>query len=211
MIKDYIKRKLLTSKWKKINSDSETAPGNVFDINVASVGKHTYGRINAITFNSENKLKIGSFCSIGPEVMFMLSGDHYTNRISTFPFKAKIVDHSMEGVSKGDIIVDDDVWIGYRSTILSGVHIGQGAVIAAGSIVSKDVPPYAIFGGVPAKLIKYRFSDDIIEFLTNLDYNMLDDECIIKHVDELYTPLYNKSYDEVKEIFKWFPKKREEK
>lgn len=70
-----------------------------------------------------------------------------------------------EATSKGDIVVKDDVWIGYGSIILSGVHIGQGAVIAAGSVVSHDVPPYAIVGGVPARLIKYRFSEEMTKKL----------------------------------------------
>ena len=120
------------------------------------VGKNTYGPINALMFNRDSKLIIGNFCSIAPRVSFIVSADHYTNHISSFPFKVKVLGESYEGVSKGDIIVDDDVWIGYGATIMSGVHIGQGAVVAAGAVVTKDVPPYAIVGGVPAKVIKYR-------------------------------------------------------
>ena len=107
----------------------------------------------------------------------------------------------MSSLSKGDIKVDDDVWIGYGATILSGVHIGQGVVVAAGSVVTRDVPPYAIVGGVPANVIKYRFSSDLIEELLMIDYSKLTKEEIKKHITDLYRPLIDK-----KQIA-WMPKK----
>lgn len=73
----------------------------------------------------------------------MLSADHPTDLLSTYPYKVKLLNQPLEGVSKGDIVVGDDVWFGFRSTIMSGVHIGQGAIIAAGAVVTKDVPPCA--------------------------------------------------------------------
>ena len=91
-----------------------------------------------------------------------------------------------EAFSKGDIFIDDDVWIGYRSTIMSGIHIGRGAVIAAGSVVTKDVPPYAIVGGVPAKVIKYRFDNEIREFASRVDYNKFDKDFVRENLDLLY-------------------------
>lgn len=165
------------------------------------VGKNTYGPINALMFNRDSKLIIGNFCSIAPRVSFIVSADHYTNHISTFPFKVKLLGEKQEGVSKGDIIVDDDVWIGYGATIMSGVHIGQGAVIAAGAVVTKDVPPYAIVGGVPAKVIKYRFEPEMIEELLKVDYSKLTKEDIEKHIDDLYTELKDPSQ------LDWMPKK----
>ncbi|MGN9105593.1 DapH/DapD/GlmU-related protein [Oliverpabstia intestinalis] len=92
----------------------------------------------------------------------------------------------VESFAKGDIRVDDDVWIGYGASIMSGVHIGQGAVVAAGAVVTKDVPPYAIVGGVPAKVIKYRFEPEMIEELLKVDYSELTKEDIEKHIDDLY-------------------------
>lgn len=91
--------------------------------------------------------------------------------------------------------------------ILSGVHIGQGAVVAAGAVVTKDVPPYAIVGGVPAKVIKYRFSPEVIEQLLKLDYSKLTDDMIRERIDELYTSLEGKSLEEVEKLLEWFPKK----
>ena len=86
-----------------------------------------------------------------------------------------------------------------------GVHIGQGAVVAAGAVVTKDVPPYAIVGGVPAKVIRYRFEPEIVEELLKIDYSRLTDEMIKEHIDELYTDLT------CVEQFKWFPRKNEKK
>jgi len=111
-------------------------------------------------------------------------------------------------ISQGDITVDDDLWIGFRSTIMSGVHIGQGAVVAAGAVVTKDVPPYAIVGGVPAKIIKYRFSPEVIEQLLKLDYSKLSDNMIRERIDDLYTSLEGKSPEEVEKLLAWFPKKQ---
>ena len=106
-----------------------------------------------------------------------------------------------EATSKGDIIVDDDVWIGQRALIMSGVHIGQGAIIASGAVVTKDVPPYAIVGGVPARIIRFRFSEKIIKELLKIDYSMLSYEMIREHVDDLYLTLSDPSQ------LKWLPKK----
>lgn len=202
MIREYLKRKILTRKWKKRNKHNETAPNNIFDINKVSVGKYTYGRLEVLMFNNENNLRIGSFCSIAPKTVFLLSADHYTDHISSFPYKVKVTKSlDREGISKGDIIVDDDVWIGFRSTILSGVHIGQGAIVAAGSVVTKDVPPYAIVGGVPAKVIKYRFSPEMITELLKVDYSQLTEELVKEHIEDLYRDL-----EDTSQLW-WFPKK----
>lgn len=202
-IREYWKDRILRKEWCKRNQHNSTSIVNRFDINLVSVGKYTYGQLNVQMFNKINKLKIGDFCSIGPEVVFILSSEHALNQISSFPFKVKCLGEEYEGLSKGDIVVDDDVWIGQNAIILSGIHIGQGAVIAAGAIVTKDVPPYAIVGGNPAKVIKYRFEDDLINELLKIDFAELSQEMIEGHISELYEPLKDVSQ------LKWLKKKKE--
>ncbi len=176
--------------WRENNKHNATHLSRVCNMSVVSIGNYTYGNIDMIAATNEQKLSIGNFCSVGEDVRFILSAEHYTNHISTYPFKVMCIKSERdEAISKGDIIVDDDVWIGQRATILSGVHIGQGAVIAAGAVVTKDVPPYAIVGGVPAKVIKYRFTPEIIEKLMKIDYSKLDKETVEKNIDKLYEPV----------------------
>lgn len=138
--------------WRKLNTHNSTSANNIFSLDHVSVGIGTYGGLKVFNKTNDVYLKIGNYCSIGEEVKFIVAWDHILNNISTFPFKAKVL-HSCrdESVAKGDIIIDDDVWIGYGATILSGVHIGQGAVIAAGAIVAGDIPPYGIVGGFQLK------------------------------------------------------------
>ena len=175
---------------------------NIVDCDHVEIGLGSYGELNVVDFGGDCKLIIKNYVSIAQHVTFILNADHYTNHISTYPFKVKILQSTFsESFGKGDIIVDDDVWIGYGATIMSGVHIGQGAVVAAGAVVTKDVPPYAIVGGVPAKVIKYRFEPEMIEELLKVDYSKLTKEDIGKHIDDLYTELKNPSQ------LDWMPKK----
>ena len=176
-------------EWRKKNLHNETTPRTMFPIELVSVGEKTYGGLYVLSFDKESKLKIANFCSIAPEVAFILSADHYINHFSTYPFKSKVFDQGDEGVSKGDIIIEDDVWIGFRSTILSGVTIGQGAIVGAGSVVTKSVPPYAIVGGVPAKVISYRFETEIREEMKKIDFSEFQLEKFKKVTEELYQPI----------------------
>lgn len=189
-------------KWRRLNTHNETTLRNYFPVQSVKVGKKTYGSLYVSLFSNDVRLKIGNYCSIAPEVAFILCSDHYTDHISSFPFKVKICGEKWEAISKGDIVVDDDVWIGYGSIILSGVHIGQGAIVAAGSVVSKDVAPYAIVAGTPAKVIKYRFDEKMIEKLMKIDYAKLDEKLIKEHIDDLYTVLKDDSQ------LSWLPLKR---
>ncbi len=188
-------------RWRRCNRHNGTFPMNVFPIDLVSVGNASYGELNVVTFDEKTHLKIGNYVSISQEVRFMLDVEHYTDRISTFPFRVKILNEcKYEAFSKGDIVVDDDAWVGYGSIIMSGVHIGQGAVVAAGSVVTKDVPPYAIVGGVPAKVIKYRFDNEIIKELLKLDFGKLDKSIISKHISDLCKRMENR------EQMKWINK-----
>ncbi len=201
--------KTITTKirWRKCNIHNHTSAANLFDISRVSVGRHTYGPIRVFNWGTKADLIIGDFCSIAQEVTFLLSSEHFTNHFSSFPFKTEVLGGPSESFTRGNIIIDDDVWLGYRSTVLSGVHIGQGAIIAAGSVVTKDVPPYAIVGGVPARVIKYRFEKPVIEHMLSIDYRLMTDEMIKTHIDELYRDLDCVSLDELRVLYKWAPKR----
>lgn len=189
--------------WRKQNSHNKTNLEFPYvNYDCIHVGKGTYGPISAIISSPISHLYIGNFCSVASEVSFVVAADHSTQNLSTYPFKTLCLGQEKgEAVSKGDIVVGDDVWIGYRATILSGVHIGQGAIVAAGAVVTKDVPPYAIVGGVPAKVIGYRFPEDIREELLKVDFSKIDEETVRNNIDKLYTPLSSI------EDLKWLPKR----
>ena len=203
---DWLKEKLTMyryrKRWRQVNSHNATTPVGCYPMDKITIGRDTYGPIDALFSNHENRLVIGSYCSVAGGVKFLVSGDHALDRISTFPFQTRCLTGEWEALSKGDIVIDDDVWIGYGTTILSGVHIGQGAVVAAGAVVSKDVPPYAVAAGVPAKVIKFRFAPEIIEELMKIDYSRLDETMIREHREELYQKL------EHKEQLFWLPRKK---
>lgn len=203
-IKNKIRNYMAGKEWRRLNSHNRTTISFPFVFSDVSVGNETYGPLTVYNNGTDHKLRIGHFCSIAPEVVFLLGADHSCKHISTFPFESIVLQSGNEAISKGNILVDDEVWIGYRATIMSGVHIGQGAVVAAGAVVTKDVPPYAIVGGVPAKVIKYRFDEKLIEELLKIDYSKLDENMIRNHREELYQNLINKDQ------LQWLPKKSEQ-
>ena len=127
---------------------------------------------------NHDKLQIGKFCSIACGTKFLFnSANHTLSSLSTYPFplffeewglEKKDVTNSWD--NKGDIIIGNDVWIGYEAIILAGVTIGDGAIIGTRAVVTKDVPPYTIVGGVPAKPIKRRFSEETISALLEIQW-----------------------------------------
>ena len=138
-----------------------------------------------------DKLIIGKFCMIASDVKFIMNGaNHLTDSISTYPFAifGNGWENAMEGKTypqKGNINIGNDVWIGYNATIMAGVTIGDGAIIATNATVVKDVEPYSIVGGNPAKEIKKRFSDEKIAQLLKLKWWNWDIEKITKNVQHL--------------------------
>ena len=142
-------------------------------------GVELYGEIEIGNYSSLNgpntdlrsavhQITIGNFCSIARNVTFQ-EYDHDFKKLTSYFVNANLKKQSskLDIVSKGAITIGHDVWIGTHSVVLSGVTIGTGAVIAANSVVTSDIPPYAIVGGVPAKIIKYRFPAEIISQLLN--------------------------------------------
>ena len=155
-----------------------------------SVGACTYGVDHAtvLLFKRTDRVHIGKYCSIAEGVKIIASGEHNYRAVANFPFHAHYLNQGNEKdtFSKGMVMIGNDVWVGARVTILSGVTIGDGAVIAAGALVAKDVPPYAIVGGVPAVLIKYRFSPEIIKELLEIKWWEWGAEMLMKNMDNFY-------------------------
>lgn len=192
-------------QWRARNPHNHTVITNVFPFNDITVGRHTYGPLTVLRWESPGEgLDIGSFCSIASGVKFILGGGHDLNTLSTYPFRHYFSGEDIVATTKGRVRISDDVWIGTDATILSGVSIGQGAVIAARSLVTGDVPAYAVVGGNPAKVIRYRFSPEIINILKQVDYSIYDERVIKEHLQELVEHLDDKSADEVAEIISKF-------
>lgn len=155
-----------------------------------SIGKYTYGirgsRFPILTAGT--RIEIGKFCSIAQHVLFVV-GRHPTEYVSTFPFRARFLEGGRacdEEIIQEVITIGNDVWIGTRATIMANVRIGHGAVVAAGAVVVKDVPPYAVVAGVPAKVVKMRFDPDQVERLLEIAWWDWPDERIRENIDLFY-------------------------
>ena len=137
---------------------------------------------------NHDRLMIGKYCSIASGAKFLFnSANHTLTSLSTYPFplfaewdKTMRVTEAWD--NKGDIVVGNDVWIGYEAVILAGVRIGDGAVIGARSVVTRDVPPYAIVGGAPARLIRKRFDDSTITALLDIRWWDWDPHKVSEHL-----------------------------
>ena len=179
-LKNKIKWNKYLKTWEEKYSDSLVKPVSYYNMDRIVIGKKSYGDLFIIDETPINVMvKIGNYCSIAPKVVFLLGAEHNINTVSTYPFKAIDYGVKKEAGSKGDIVIADDVWIGYGAIITSGVTIGQGAVIAAGAVVTKDIPPYAVVGGCPAKIIKYRLSENIRKQLLEVNIVRFFD-CFVK-------------------------------
>jgi len=156
------------------------------------IGDYTYGSPTLspiiVTSSSKSYLEIGKFCSFGYNVIIFLGGNHRPDWVTTYPFTTIFneASHKMEEAeTTGKVTIGNDVWIGEGATIMAGVNIGNGAVIGTKSIVTKDVPPYAIMAGNPAKLIRKRFDDDTIEKLEQLQWWDKPISDILKNINSL--------------------------
>ena len=145
---------------------------------------------NVLYNYGSDRLVIGKFCAIATNVKFIMNGaNHKLDGISTYPFPIfgqgweAAMDKLMELPSRGDTIIGNDVWIGYEALIMPGVKIGDGAVIAARSVVVSDIPPYVVAGGNPARPIKQRFSDSEVAQLLSIQWWDWDIDKITRNID----------------------------
>lgn len=164
--------------------------GAMYDKYGFSVGKYTYGH-QQFFYSGVNLKEIGAFCSIAKNVT-ITGMNHPTNYITTNPFiyyksRGLVSEDRLDLINKEKnekVIIGNDVWIGANVTILPSVKIGNGAIVASGAVVTKDVPDYAIVGGVPAKVIKYRFTDEEIKLLNYSKWWEWSDEKIKSRINE---------------------------
>jgi acetyltransferase-like isoleucine patch superfamily enzyme len=145
------------------------------------IGRWTYGDLNVDAWDDEATLRVGAFCSIARGVQVILGGEHRSDWVTTFPFYALwgTAGHiSSRPNTKGDVTIGNDVWIGTEATIMSGVTIGDGAVVGARALVARDVDPYTIVAGNPARPVRKRCSSQSIERLLRLRWWEWSDEDI---------------------------------
>jgi virginiamycin A acetyltransferase len=190
VISRFFERRNFEKRWRNLNLHNETKIGDrFFPMEVVQVGKGTYGNITvqSLYVTPEEKLIIGNYVSIAPDVTFFLGVNHQIRTATTFPFYSKLIKRSsIDAISNGPLVIEDEVWIGTGARIFSGIKIGKGAIIGAGSIVTKDVPPYAIVGGNPAKVIRFRFQEDIINVLKPIYFVNFSDEWIKQNIELIY-------------------------
>ncbi len=137
------------------------------------IGDWSYGSPRILSWGEGSKLKMGKFCSMGLDVTILLGGEHRTDWITTFPFSRVFPEARQftgHPATKGDVIIGNDVWIGTGAIVLSGIELGDGAVVGAHSVVTKDVEPYSIVAGNPARLIRYRFDEKTIAALEEISW-----------------------------------------
>jgi virginiamycin A acetyltransferase len=142
---------------------------------------------------NNDRLIVGKFCSIACGARFLFnSANHSMKSLSTYPFPIFFDEWGLDKMqvasawdNKGDIVIGNDVWIGYEAVILAGVTIGDGAIIGARAVVTKDVPPYTVVGGVPARQIKRRFPEQILNELLKLKWWDWDEDRIVLNISAI--------------------------
>jgi chloramphenicol O-acetyltransferase type B len=136
-----------------------------------AIGYGSYGDLEVLWQNTPAVLRMGAYCSVARGAQVFLGGEHRPDWVTTYPFTAISKEYpKWPGYphTKGDVTIGNDVWICHEAVILSGVTVGDGAVIGARALVAKDVPPYAVVSGNPARIVRMRFSDDVIARLLTI-------------------------------------------
>ena len=166
-----------------------------------SFGEYTYGNPSVIQWDEKTKLDVGKFCSIASDVKIILGGNHRSDWTTTYPFN-NLPDHFPELahipgaiLSKGNINIGNDVWLASSCVILSGVTIGNGAVVGANSVVSRNIGPYEIHVGNPATFVRNRFSESHIIMLNEMEWWNWDIDVIVNEGDLLCSSKIDELYD----------------
>jgi len=182
-------------KYRLKNSHNLTTPVNMFDLKKVNIWRYTYGYMELHMFGDKWEfLEIWDYCSIATGVVFILWGNHDYRNLSTYPMGIRNSipwAKEKESYSNWKVEICDDVWIWTWAKIMSWVTIWQWAIVAAGALVTNSVPPYAIVGWVPAKIIKYRFPEDVIKKLVKIDYKKIP----IKKLLDNYDLITGKTFD----------------
>lgn len=140
-------------------------------VEIISYGKGSYGQPQILGFDEHSKVVVGKYCSIASGVVFYFEGRQRGNRVTTSSLKTLVspgIPYKVLSRRKNKLTIGNDVWIGMNAFIFSGITIGDGAVVAAGAVVTENVPSYAIVGGNPAKIIRYRFDQETIQKLIGI-------------------------------------------
>jgi acetyltransferase-like isoleucine patch superfamily enzyme len=189
--------------YSQLSDDTKICEGaNLYG--VLTMGKVLVGRYSSLwgphieVHAGSKEVKIGNFCSIARNVS-VYNLNHSLKKPTTYFINKNFFtfDQNDDIISKGDINIGHDVWVGANAIILTGINIGNGAIVAAGAIVTKDIPPYAIVAGNPAKIIKYRFEEEIINKLQEIKWWDWPIEKIKQNKDFFYSELTNINFVEI--------------
>jgi chloramphenicol O-acetyltransferase type B len=155
------------------------------------IGRGSYGELHIESWKGEGSFRMGAYCSVARGAKVLLGGEHRLDWVTTFPFNVlwesarHITGHPS---TKGEVVIGNDVWIGTEALITSGVTIHDGAVVGARAVVTKDVPPYAIVAGSPARVVRYRFPEHVISRLLETKWWEWDEGRIAAAMPDLLSP-----------------------
>ena len=170
------------TRWQRL-----TKAGSV----VAGIGTYGFPEVHPFIFD-DVRLIVGNYCSLANSATFLLGGEHSLDRTTTFPFRIRfgLTDAGTDGFPKptGNTVLGSDVWVGARALILSGCRIGHGAVVAGGAVVTRDVPPYAVVGGNPARVLGFRLTEEQRRALLRIEWWNWPEERVRRMVPFLSGP-----------------------